>query len=201
MIPTITRPHCGWVVAVLLVTAFHAGPVLAQQESSHLVVPASRINQLAARSDAAGNCPRFGDSTLPFYMVRQKSNGEQNTSPFIVPPGKNFVITDVVWTARTRRPESGFIDNGSLEISIEVYSESTPGNRQIATRLPFVIIPADIGSKPFGGSHQFKSGIRIPAGHGICVRADAWQLRATSSLRSSENIHQAYVQGYLIKTP
>lgn len=190
-----------WVTASLLAATFFASPALAQQESSHLVVPASRVNQLTARSDSAGNCPRFGTSAIPFFMVRIKANGDENTGPFIVPAGKNFVITDVVWSVRTRRTEGGFIDNGSMVISIEAYNESTPTSRRVVTKLPFEIIPPDIGPRPLGGSHQFTSGIRIPAGHGICVRADAWQLRATSSFRSSENIFEAYVQGYLIKTP
>lgn len=190
-----------WVTASLLAATFCASPALAQQESSHVVVPASRINQLTARTDSGGNCPRFGSGAAPFNMVRLKANGDQNTDPFIVPAGKNFVITDVVWSVRTRRTEGGFIDPGSMEVSIEVYNEATPTSKKIATRLPFKIIPPDISTRPFGGSHQFTSGIRIPAGHGICVRADAWQLAATSSFRSSENIYQAHVQGYLIKTP
>ena len=201
MYTTKTESASLWVTASLLAATFCASPALAQQESSHVVVPASRINQLMARTDAGGNCPRFGEFSEPFYMVRLKANGDQNTGPFIVPAGKNFVITDVVWSVRTRRPEGGFIDPGSMEISIEAYNESTPSDRRIVSRLPFEIIPSDIGPRPMGGSQRFTSGVRIPAGHGICVRADAWQLRASSSFRSSENIFQAHVQGYLIKTP
>jgi len=201
MYRTRTESASLWVATSLMAATFCASPALAQQESSHLVVPASRINQLTDRTDLGGNCSRFGEFSTPFFMVRLKANGDENTSPFIVPAGKNFVITDVVWSVRTRRTEGGFIDPGSMEISIETYNESTPSVKRVVSSLPFVIIPSDIGPRPLGGSHRFTSGVRIPAGHGICVRADAWQLRASSSFRSSENIYQAHVQGYLIKTP
>ena len=197
---------CIWAMRTMCLAAIAAitipaAPLAAQQESSHVEVPVSRINQLTSRGDDSGNCQRFGEFSSNFFMVRLKSDGSTNTEPFIVPSGKNFVITDVVWNVQTRRAEGGFLENSSILISIEVFNAATPTQLRIATRLPFQVIPAGIDFQPLGGSQNFTAGVRVPAGHGICVRADAYQLRFNGSTRSSEDIYEAHVQGYLIKAP
>ena len=179
--------------AIFFVQATWAGQAFAADETTHLNVPTGRLIHLKPRFAESGNCVQSGSQ---FDMVRVKATGDLADEPFVVPAGKQLIVTDITWYGRPR-DNASFTPGRSLLARVLVYPSSAPTSLREVHRTPPVMLTDATTSSLLGSSQSLISGLRIAEKNGMCLSVIAIGVNITSFHR----VHSATVLGYLAKFP
>ncbi len=136
---------------------------------------------------------KCGGSSRP--LLRRFGKSSQNNRRFIVPVGKQLVMTDFSWTANLRDPPLNFAAAVTGGIN------TTGGNGSSTYWAPFKIISE--GDFVSSGSEQFKTGLVAREGAEVCVFASFIRLSDgsgpfTAPLGDLGLSGKTTIQGYLV---
>lgn len=187
------RTHAFVAAAIFFVQATWPGQAFAADETTHLNVPTGRLIHLKPRFAASGHCVQ---SDSQFDMVRVKATGDLADEPFVVPAGKQLIVTDITWYGRPRA-NATFVPGRSLLARVLVYPSSAPTSLREVHRTPPVMVTSETASSLLGSSQSLTSGLRIAAKNGVCLSV----INVGVSITSFHRVTSATVLGYLVKFP
>lgn len=158
-----------------LLVVLQSTPVTA--DITHLNVDHREIVHLVF--DRRAGAPTCDGLSSGLFRIKEPSGGESQQE-FIVPAGKELVITDVVWAA-VPGTSAGWIDGRSLAGRLEVFTETGDKTGDVFD-LPIVITPSGETGSYQGGSANLTAGLRIASRRILCPSAR--QIFATPTVSS-----------------
>ncbi len=138
------------VLRIAIVALFLGLPLTA-----HAVLGPTKGSQLLTAS-TFGACPVLGHGGANSIVVSQMVNGDGSVAPFVIPPKKIFVLTDLVAT-------SGALPPGDVLVTSVVVGSAAQG-AVLAGRFD----PAS-ASGTFASSFTFAAGVAVKSGTSVCV--------------------------------
>ena len=181
----------SFITAILL--AFLVSGQLSAAPLNHLGQENSQLVQLIYQGDNNSVCPSGGGINARSFF-RIWASGDRADSKFVVPAGKELVVTDVSWAApwfvSGTRPVVG--QSAILKLAIHIRNGT---HKMVSFISSPVVITGENQSARIGTTEHMTAGFRVGPNRILCASVDNKAAGFDAGTLDPGNV---YVYGYLI---